>query len=69
MLNAANEAVASTTSATVITISLYVPTSPLSGVPVKAPVAVLKLAHSGWFVIEYVRVSSLSASEPIGVNE
>ena len=55
-------------SLTVITISLYVPTSPLSGVPVNAPVSEAKAAHSGFPVIEYVRASP-STSDPVGVNE
>ncbi len=55
-------------SLTVITISLYVPTSPLSGVPVNAPVSVAKAAHSGVPVIEYVRASP-SSSDPVGINE
>ncbi len=56
-------------SLTVITISLYVPTSPLSGVPVNAPVSVAKAAHEGVPVIEYSRVVFASTSDPVGVNE
>ena len=68
ILNEDKLAVASS-SLTVITISLYVPTSPLSGVPVNAPVSVAKAAHSGFPVIEYVRVVFASTSDPVGVNE
>ena len=56
-------------SVTLITISLYVPTSPLSGIPVNAPVSVAKSAQSGVPVIEYIRVVFASASAPLGVNE
>ena len=41
----------------------------MSGVPVNAPVAVSKIAHSGVPVIEYIRVVFASASAPLGVNE
>ena len=54
-------------SLTVITISLYVPTSSFSGVPVNAPVSVAKSDHPGFPVIEYSRESP-STSDPVGVN-
>ena len=44
---AGNEALTVWLSVTVITIPEVVPTSPLPGVPVRAPVEVSKLAHTG----------------------
>ena len=50
-LKLANEDDALLTSVTVITIAVVVPTSALTGVPVNAPVLVLKLAQLGLLVI------------------
>ena len=54
-------------SETVITILLVIPTSALVGVPVNAPVAVLKLAHDGLLLMLYTSVSA-STSPAVGVK-
>ena len=56
-----------TSSVTLITMSVVVPTSLLSGVPVRAPVLVLKVAQSGLLVILKVSVSP-STSAAAGVK-
>jgi hypothetical protein len=55
-----------TPSDTPISISAVVPTSSADGVPFNSPVQVLKLAHTGIFVISNVN-ELLSASETLGV--
>jgi hypothetical protein len=65
--NAGNEALA-TPSVTLITIPGEVPTSAAAGVPLSCPVAMLKLAHEGRFVIEKVRPLP-AGSLAVGVNE
>ena len=55
-------------SLTLITIPLVTPTFVLVGVPVKAPVAVLKLAQVGLLVMLYVRVEPTSTSLPVGIK-
>jgi len=50
---------------TEIVMPLYVPAWVLAGVPDSDPVALLKLAHAGLFVIENVSVSP-SGSEALG---
>jgi hypothetical protein len=53
---------------TLIEIFEYVPTSPKVGVPESSPVATLKLAHRGQFII--VKVASFPATPPTaGLNE
>ena len=54
-------------SLTLIMTPLVVPMSALLGVPVSAPVLVLKLAQTGWLVMLNVRVSP-SASLAVGVK-
>jgi hypothetical protein len=54
-------------SPTLIAMPLVAPTSPAAGVPVSAPVLVLKLAQAGLFVMLNVRVSP-SGSLAVGVN-
>ena len=68
MLKAAKLASASALSLTVITISEVAPTFLFSGEPVKAPVAVSKLAQLGWFTILNVAVSIASISLTVGVK-
>ena len=66
--NEGNEALASLVSVTVITISVVVPTSAFPGVPVKAPVAVSKLAQAGMLVMLNVSVSPTSISSAVGIK-
>jgi hypothetical protein len=51
-----------------ITIPEYVPAFVAAGVPLSCPVALLKLAHEGWFAMEKVRVLP-EGSLAVGVNE
>src|SRR5262249_32177900 len=51
-----------------ITIPEYVPTFVAAGFPLSCPVALLKLAHEGWFAMEKVRVLP-EGSFAVGVNE
>ena len=53
---------------TLITIPLYVPTSLADGVPLSCPVAILKVAQAGLFVIENERRLP-EGSLAVGVNE
>jgi hypothetical protein len=55
-------------SLTLITMFEYVPMLPVRGVPLSAPVDVLKDAHDGRFAIEN-RSESPSASAALGRNE
>jgi len=66
MLNAGNDTV-STPSVTLMVIPLVVPTSVLDGVPLIAPLAVLKVAQAGRLVTLKVRVSP-SASLAVGTK-
>ena len=63
----AAKAILAAPSVTLITMSVVVPTSLLSGVPVRAPVLVLKVAQSGLLVILKVSVSP-STSAAAGVK-
>jgi hypothetical protein len=67
MVNGAREALL-LPSLAAMTISPDVPTSPAVGVPVNAPVVVLKLAQAGWPVIEKVTVPVLAA-DTVGLKE
>ncbi len=53
---------------TLMTIPLVVPTSALVGVPVKAPVLVLKLAQVGLLAMLKVKVVPRSSSFAVGVK-
>jgi hypothetical protein len=64
--NAASE-VLSVPSLTLMTIPEYVPTWPEVGVPVSAPVLLLRLAHDGRLVAEKVSVLPL-APPAVGVK-
>jgi hypothetical protein len=55
-------------SLSVITMPEVVATSAAVGVPLNCPVAVLKLAHGGWLMIENVRVLA-DGSVVVGVKE
>jgi hypothetical protein len=55
-------------SVTLITMFASVPASAFEGVPASAPVAVLKLAHEGMFVIEKTSAPPFPLA-PVGVNE
>ena len=65
--NVGREAFA-TPSVTPITIPGSVPTSAAAGVPLSCPVAMLKFAHEGLFVMEKVRPLP-AGSLAVGVNE
>ena len=65
---AGSDALARLMSVTVITIPAVVSTSALVGVPVSAPVFVLKDAQDGWLVMLNVNVSPTSTSLPVGVK-
>ena len=60
--------VVAVSSVTEITMSEVMPTSELMGVPVSAPVEVLKLAQLGLLVMLNVRLSPVSTSEAVGVK-
>ena len=66
MVNAGKDAV-SVPSLTLITIPANVPGA--VGVPVRAPLLVLKLAQDGWPWIENFRVVLASGSDAAGWNE
>ncbi len=53
---------------TLITIPAVAPTSALAGVPLKAPVAVLKVAHVGLFAMLKLSVVPESTSAAVGTK-
>jgi hypothetical protein len=69
ILKAGRDTGAELLSVTLITMPVKAPMSLNAGVPDKRPDVALKSAHAGLFAIENTRVSPVSTSLAVGVNE